>query len=350
MADARQPSEPGRQRPRVAVVVGPGRSGTSALTGALRALSVDLGNNLKPALRKNAKGFFEDRDLLSVNHRLHRVLGLRATGTSVGPIEPQRWNDPVLSDLRQEAVQVIRDRFGSAPLWGFKCGGMIRVLPFWEDVLSELGLDIFYLVAIRNPLNMASSRAILDTYRGAQEKSDAEWLSQIVPYFQRILARPFIAVDYDHMVGDPTHELSRIARLLRIEVTPALEQQIRDYAAGFITPGLRHHRATLDELARDPNVNTLTRDAYGWLLRLASDSVDPQSPEFRADWQRIERSFTEMGPLLRHIDYLEDRLRRRGPTLKSVWGTVLQHLPVAATLIGGEPSRRPRMRRATQDS
>jgi hypothetical protein len=33
-----------------------------------------------------------------------------------------------------------------------------------------------------------------------------------------------------------------------------------------------------------------------------------------------------------------------------VWGTVLQHLPVAATLIGGEPSRRPRMRRITQDS
>lgn len=339
-----------KARRRVVVVVGPGRSGTSTLTGALRALSVDLGNNLKRARRKNARGFFEDLDLLDINHRLLTAVGLHSSGSSVGPIDPVRWNDPQVGRLHQEAVQLIRQRFGNSPLWGFKCGGMIRVLPFWENVLRELGFEINYLIAIRNPLNMATSRSQLDIYRGTQEKSDAEWLAQIIPHFSLIAEKPFLVVDYDQMVDDSGREVWRIGRLLGIEATPEMDKEVRAYAEGFVTGKLRHHRASLDDLARDPRMNPLTRDAYTWLLRMATDSVTVGDPAFRADWQRIERSFNEAGPLLRHIDFLENELRRRLPPLKTVVGTVLQHLPVAATLTGGAAAGNARQRRAAQDS
>jgi len=321
---------------RVAVVVGPGRSGTSALTGAMRALDVYLGDNLKRPLRKNAKGFFEDRDILDVNHRLLATVGLHPSGSSVGPIDPARWNDPAVAGLKAEAIKIIGERFGDAPLWGFKCGGMVRVLPFWEDVLETLGFEISYLIAIRNPLNMASSRGQLDIYRGAQEKSDAEWLAQVLPYFDLISARPFVVCDYDRMVEDAHREVWRIGRMLNIPETPEMDAQVRAYTSDFIEAKLRHHVASREDLAADTTINPMTRDAYLWLLRLACDEIDTSDPEFAADWARISRSFEEAGPFLRHIDFLEGELRRRMPPLKTIWGTVLQHLPVAATMGGAK--------------
>lgn len=330
----------GSKKHRVAVVVGPGRSGTSALTGAMKALSVDLGDNLKRPLRKNAKGFFEDRDILEVNHRLLTVVGLHSSGASVGPIDPERWNEPEIKDLKAKAMAVMRDRFGDSPLWGFKCGGMIRVLPFWEDVLESLDLEISYLIAIRNPLNMAQSRNRLDIYRGAQAKSDAEWLAQILPYFDLITARPHVVVDYDRMVDDAYREVWRIGRMLGIDETPEMDAQVRDYTGDFISAKLRHHVATGDDLAKDTTINPMTRDAYLWLLKLAADDIGLDDPAFQADWGRISRSFDEAGPLLSHIDFLEGELRRRPPPLKTIWGSILQHLPVAGTLGGGKSAAR----------
>lgn len=330
----------GSDKHRVAVVVGPGRSGTSALTGAMKALSVDLGDNLKRPLRKNAKGFFEDRDILDVNHRLLSVVGLHPSGASVGPIDPERWNEPEIKDLKAKAMQVMRDRFGNSPLWGFKCGGMIRVLPFWEDVLESLDLEISYLIAIRNPLNMASSRNQLDIYRGAQAKSDAEWLAQILPYFHLINARPFVTVDYDRMVDDAYREVWRIGDMLGIARTDAMDTQVRDYTGDFITSKLRHHVASREDLANDTSINPMTRDAYLWLLKLASDEVTSADPEFQRDWARMTQTFDEAGPFLSHIDFLEGELRRRPPPLKTIWGQMLQHLPVAGTLGGGKSAAR----------
>lgn len=335
---------------RVAVVVGPGRSGTSALTGAMKALSVDLGDNLKRPLRKNAKGFFEDKDILSVNHRMLTTVGLHSSGASVGPIDPARWADPKIADLKQEAIQVIEERFGGSDLWGFKCGGMIRVLPFWEEVLEATGSAISYLIAIRNPLNMAKSRGEMDIYRGAQEKSDAEWLAQILPNFHMVTARPFVVVDYDRMVEDAHREVWRIGRMLEVPETTEMDAQVRDYVSDFISAKLRHHVAGPEELKRDQTINPMTRDAYLWLLKLSADEITLDDPAFKEDWTRMTRSFEEAGPFLKHIDFLEGELRQRLPPLKTIWGTAKQHLPVFGTLGGGNRDRRPAGRGAVQDS
>jgi hypothetical protein len=317
----------GSGRHRVVVVVGPGRSGTSALTRGLEALGVELGDRLKPATRKNAKGFFEDVELLDINYRVHEALGLRRNGSSVCPVEAGQWASADLASLKDEAVRVIRGRFGRCPLWGFKCGGVLRVLPFWEEVLGAAGLDTAYVVAIRNPLNVALSRGKLDAYREAQEKSDLEWLAQVVPYFRRVLARPLVVVDYDKLMADPAKQMRRVAAALRLPVTEDAERRIGAYAKEFLVPGLRHHRATHAELAASPRVNGLTRDAYTWLLRLANDEITSDAAPFRADWARIEGAFAGMAPLLRHIDVLEGELRRRGPGLRALWRAVARRAP-----------------------
>src|SRR4030095_4327352 len=144
------PSAPCQQR--FIVVLGAGRSGTSTITRGLRALGVELGDQLRPGGGKNPLGFFEDEGLLKLNKRLRKTLGLRAESVSL--IDPQQWQKPQVQALKQEAEQIIRQRFGHTPFWGYKYAGTLRMLPFWREVFQALDLDVRYLVTIRTPMRV----------------------------------------------------------------------------------------------------------------------------------------------------------------------------------------------------
>lgn len=290
------------------VVLGAGRSGTSATTRGLQALGVDLGDRLRPGGGKNPTGFFEDRDLLRLNKRLKRLIDIR--GDSVRLIDPVEWDAAPVITLRGEAVETIRRRFGATPLWGYKYGRTLRFLPFWEAVYRALGLDVRYVVALRNPLSVARSRGKLDPRRGTQEKSDLEWLVNVVPYFRAACARPVVVVDYDLLMADPRGQLRRVAARLELPSGAGVEAGIDTYTTAFLKPGMRHSRFAPDELDRAATLHPLVRDAYRWLYRLASDDIAADDDALWRDWARIEVAVAALAPVLRHIDTVEADLRR----------------------------------------
>src|SRR5262245_21908830 len=315
------PSAPCQQR--FIVVLGAGRSGTSTITRGLQALGVELGDQLRPGGGKNPLGFFEDEGLLKLNKRLRTALGLRADSVSL--IQPHQWQTPAVQRLAQEAQETIRRRFGRYSLPGYKFAGTLRVLPFWRRVFQELDLDVRYVMAVRNPVSVARSRAQLNPRRGVQEKSDLEWLVNVVPYFRAVRERPFVVVDYDLVMADAVTQLERIATALDLPLTAATTAGIQEYAKQFLHADLRHYRFTEEDLIKNSQVNSLTRDAYLWLHRLATDSVEPDSPEVWHDWEQIENALSAQAPLLRYVDQLEAELRR---ARRSVMGP-LQLIPQA---------------------
>jgi hypothetical protein len=308
-------------RQRAVLVVGAGRSGTSAITRGIQALGVELGDRLKVPTGKNPTGFFEDRDLLDVAKRARRKLGLRAE--SVALIDPERWRTADLGSLQREAFDTIRRRFGAIPIWGFKYAQTLRMLPFWEEVFRLGEVDASFVVATRNPLSVARSRAALDPMRGAQEKSDLEWLVNVVPYFRQLAEHPFVVVDYDLLMDDPVGQLQRIAVRLGLPLHSSAPSATRAYADSFLSSERRHTRFTEVDLSTDRRLNPLTRDAYRWLRRLAADEISPESGELWRDWQRIETALAAMQPLLRHVDRLEEQLARVRwnpvASLRSAW-------------------------------
>ena len=297
--------QPAKQR--AIVVLGVGRSGTSAITRGLGALGVELGDRLRGATwLKNPTGFYEDTDLLRLNKRLKRILQVR--GDSVRLLEPDWWQQPAVRRLHDEAVATVAARFGRFPLWGFKYARTLRFMPFWRDVFAAAGLEVGYLMAIRNPLSVARSRARLDPWRGTQEKSDLEWLVNVVPYFRHVRERPFVVTDFDLFMADPAGQLARVAKGLALPTTAATEAGVAAYAGEFLDPSLRHSRHGHAELDGDARVNALTRRAYRWLYRLAVDEVAPQAADIWQDWADIEAQVIALDPLLRHIDQVESRL------------------------------------------
>jgi hypothetical protein len=290
------------------VIVGVGRSGTSAIARGVQALGVELGDHLRPGGGKNPTGFFEDERLLAINKRLKRVLGIR--GDSVRLIAPEEWEAPVVRALQREAVATVAQGFGCYPLWGYKYARTLRLLPFWRAVFETLRLDVRYVVALRNPLSVARSRARLDPQRGTQEQSDLEWLVNVVPYFRALRERPFVVVDYDLVLEDPERQLRRIAAGLGLPIQPSTEAGIQAYAAQFLSPRMRHTVFSARDLGADGSVNRLTRDAYAWLRRLAMDEADPQAADLWREWELIEHGVTALAPVLRHVDRVQAQLRR----------------------------------------
>lgn len=317
------------ERQRAVVVLGPGRCGTSTLARGLIALGIEFGDRLKPAMRKNPRGFFEDLDLLDINYRAHARLRLRRNGSSIGPIPDQAWRNAELATLREEAKRLIRRRFGRHPVWGFKVGGVMRILPFWEQVLAELDQDVCYVLAIRHPASVARSRQKLDPRRGLQEKSDLEFAAQILPFSELMIRRPYIVVDYDRLIAAPAGELRRIAHGLRLPLSTDSDSAIGRYAHEFVSVGFRHDQAP-DQAGG--GINPLTWILYRRLLDLARDAARPDDPDVRLDLTQLAQRFQAMSSTLALVDELEGELRRRGPTLRAMALAAWKHLPTAATL------------------
>ena len=274
----------------------------------VQTLGVELGDKLRRGRGKNPTGFFEDRDLLRIYQRLKRILGIR--GQSVALIDAECWQTPQVQALKDEAIATIRRRFGEYPLWGYKHGRTLRLLPFWESVYQALELDVSYVVALRNPLSVTHSRGRLDPRRGVPEKGDLEWLVNVVPYFRQMSERPFVVVDFDLMMSDPASQLDRIARTIDLPVEPESREKVEAYRSKFLRPRMRHSRFSIEDLRADARVNHLVRDAYAWLHKLATDSIQTDDADFWHDWQRIEAAVQDLAPVLRHVDRIESELWR----------------------------------------
>jgi hypothetical protein len=131
-----------------------------------------------------------------------------------------------------------------------------------------------------------------------------------VPYFRDLRGRPFVVVEYDLVLGHPARQLERIAAVLGLPVNPQTEAAIQAYAGQFLRPGMRHTVFSDRDLGRDDRVNELTRDAYLWLRRLATDDCDANDTQLWQHWEEVERRLTALAPVLRHVDRVQADLRR----------------------------------------
>lgn len=298
---------PGNDNRSTAVVVlGAGRSGTSALTRGLDALGIDLGDKLRAAGGKNPTGFFEDEDILAISKRLKRALGIR--GHSLRLLDDAVWERPAVKRIQRDSIRIIGDRFGKSPLWGYKYGRTLRTLPFWDGIFDALDMDVRYVMPLRNPLSVARSRSRLNPQRGRQVWSDMEWLVNVVPYFHRVRGRPMSIVDFDRLMADPRAQLERIARDLSLPLDATVQGGIDTYANDFVQPDRPRGRFTRDDLITDPAVNRWAAEGYGLLDRVAADEIAIDDPQFWSEWQPIQDAVHDLGPLLGEFDHMNKRL------------------------------------------
>jgi hypothetical protein len=268
------------QSSRGIIILGMHRSGTSAITRGVQALGAYLGDNLLEARFDNPTGYWEDKAIVDLHDRLLDLQGM--TWEDWQLIDDAWWVSAAVSLFVTEARHYLVSQFLSWPLWAFKDPRTLRMLPLWSRVLGGLDVDIRHLLVIRNPLSVVESlyrRQSMDRAR-----AHCLWLAYVVPHLARVLDSRLTVVDYDLFMSDPRHQLRRIAEGLQLGASCANAAATEAYLTEFLQPEMRHVQFDDADLACAPEVPAVSREAYLWLRRLATDDLAASSPALRSAW------------------------------------------------------------------
>jgi O-antigen biosynthesis protein len=293
---------------RIIVVLGMHRSGTSAVARAMPVFGIGLGDRLMPAMPgNNDKGFWEDLDVYACNQEL--LAHLKSTWDSLRPISRDDLVSENLAAFRQRVCDLLRNKIADHEWFGLKDPRMARLLPFWKTVFQDLGVEVDYVLAIRNPLSVAASLAKRDGF--GKEKSLYLWLQHVLPAVLETNGARRAVVDFDRLMGAPEPELRRVGAELGMS-DRLDEAELGAYCAGYLENGLRHARFSVKDLAVDPDVPKLATEVFQALSLAADGTLSIDSDELESAVGAYAEELTRLGPALRYIseaDALSVRLR-----------------------------------------
>ncbi|MGP7735181.1 hypothetical protein [Oceanimonas smirnovii] len=252
------------------VVLGMHRSGTSALTRSLQVLGVDLGDNLLPAnAQVNAKGFWEDREILQFNVELMSVLGLDWDNLAI--ISPELCNSEQVRVYVPGAVALLKKKMQHTACFGLKDPRMSVLLPFWKQVFDLLGLDVFYIIAARHPLSIVQSLAKRDNM--LPEQTLPLWQNYMLSCLWYTRGERCLVVEYENILKAPEQQLLRLSALTGLTFD-AKSDAFKLYASDFISPELSHSHFAAEQFEAAGAVTAEHVKLYHLLVALAHDEFD----------------------------------------------------------------------------
>ena len=222
------------------LVLGMHRSGTSAVTGALRLCGAWLGEEteLTGANVENPHGFWERRDMRQICDRLLHTAG--ADWWKVARFDPNAIPHAILAEQRREFGKVI-SALDEHETWVVKEPRLCLLLPVLRDhITNPVCIHIF-----RNPLEVARS---LQTRNGF---SIAAGLALWEAYNRHALSAsenlPRALVFHEALMLHPMETLEGLLKRLDELAVTNLERPDEGRLKRFISPSLYRRRATEEE-------------------------------------------------------------------------------------------------------
>jgi len=275
------------------------RSGTSAFTGILDLLGVNLGTKMLETQPDNPKGFFENKYVVQANDCILETLG--STWDDTYPLPPlwaERFEDSqLLLDMRHFLRSDIKD----GQLSALKDPRLSRLLPLWLPLFAAEGVSLHCTLVIRNPLEIAESLAYRNGF--STEKSLLLWMQHMRDAERNSRGLPRGFVRFDTLLGDPHKAVEIAFRSMALE-PPRISQEHSAELAEFLDRNMRHHVITEDEL--DAHCPKLLTDYYRLLCAISekghADSRDLHTID------EIYREFDTNQSLFYNSDNQQSRL------------------------------------------
>jgi hypothetical protein len=223
---------------RALIVLGMHRSGTSAVTGALRLLGADVGSNLMEAKPDNETGFFEHSEIVTIHNEL--LAHFRTTWREIF-FRPDDWlAQPEVKQFQDKLAAILLRDFAGRSLWAIKDPRLSRLLPAWEPVLADLQCGLTYLYVVRHPLEVAHS--LMDRDGLTREKALQLWLDYNLTAERDSRQRPRAFVFYNDFLRDWRAALAPLGQLLEGGWPRPIEEAAPEIDR-FVNPGQRHQRS-----------------------------------------------------------------------------------------------------------
>ena len=248
------------------LVLGMHRSGTSALTRVLSLLGAALPKHLLPANDFNVAGYWEPEPLVTLHDRMLAEAG-------------SQWNDwrafhsAWLGEERREyykaeVARIIAEEYGDASLFVIKDPRICRLLPFYQEVLTSLGVDTHYVMTFRNPLAVAQSLASRDGIK--PPFADLIWLRHVLDAESGTRDAPRVFVSFERLLANWQDVVGAIGKGLGLAwPTP---ENVSVEAADILRPDLRHHAPSFEDLESSADTTAWVKDSYRALLALEKNA------------------------------------------------------------------------------
>jgi len=244
------------------IVLGMHRSGTSLLGSLVQSLGVDLGDKLFAGDEHNPAGYFEDEECVAIHERMLDALGQMPWHGERGmqPMPPGWWRAPEMHDLVAQLDHWIERRVSTGRHWGLKDPRTTRFLPMWRELMERRGVRARFVLAVREPGEVAGSIATRDA--APAERIQRTWLRynmEALLHAGDALAGVFVYADW---FDDGAAALRRLAEVLGVEIDDARVERV-------LSERLRAdlHRQRAEVLGAEP----WARRAYARLRVIAHD-------------------------------------------------------------------------------
>ena len=241
-AKHRQTDRPTAETPKVVIVLGMHRSGTSLLANILHELGVDMVDGPTHHSIKNEAGFWERMDIVALHDEILSLIGAPVGSPRHAVSLPDGWwRDPAIAPLRKRLKDLAAETLARTEgPWGFKDPRTCRLLPMWKEILKELSLTPRFIWAVRHPAESSHSMSDKNPVHRplTPAESELDWLAynyDILKFAGREIGH---VVPYESWFDDAAATASRLISALGLPADAAA----RDVSA-LIRKDLRHHKA-----------------------------------------------------------------------------------------------------------
>lgn len=288
---------------RALVVTGMHRSGTSAFARVFSLLGARLPDEvLRPeATAGNPLGFWEPARVVELHDELLRLSA--RTWFDLQPFAPEWFSSDLVQSYAARLANVVREEYGRAPLLLVKDPRISRLVPLWLDVFERLEIEPLFVIALRNPLEVAASHQERDRFR--PPLSQLLWLRHMLDAERDTRGERRVIVSYADLVTDWRPVVDRVCAELGVR-WPRASRLSELEIDGFLDPAERHHVVRDAELEQRHDVSPWVRDAYRILLDLSGCETQNALCQLDVLRQEIDKSELAWGSIL--VDSLH-RLR-----------------------------------------
>jgi|GEM_PF-2641296 len=310
---------------KVVLVLGMHRSGTSALMAGIHTvLDIPLAIETNHAGRDNPKGFFENSDVVQLNDRILAVSG--ASWETIGACLTLDRESPEYQIYRREAMELLNARFGGCPVWGMKDPRFSVLLPFWEDVLEELGVQVYRVIALRHPLEAALSQqtrhhAFPDFHLAGK---DVDYTLNLWYWYNDRLLRDLRddrnwIVGFDDLLAEPDAMMRHLGQILD---RPVLPDRLAEYGRQFLEKELKRHHV-------NPAAMAMFQGRYGYVFTLyerlkayagGRQMILSDVPGVLKDMPDAQLLRSWVMPMYGYVDTLKSRLQEKREALAESQG------------------------------
>ncbi|CAA0125404.1 Putative mycofactocin biosynthesis glycosyltransferase MftF [Halioglobus japonicus] len=253
-------------------VLGMHRSGTSAFTGILNLLGVNLGTKMLETQRDNPKGFFENKYVVLANDCI--LESFNSSWDDPLPL-PENWPQKFEeSQLVDDVRHFLRTDIPDAELSALKDPRLCRLLPFWLPLLTTENITPRAVLVIRSPLEIADSLARRNGF--SLDKSLVLWMQYMLEAEKNTRHMPRCFVKFEAVLSTPRETIEHVFDTIGLE-KPDFASVDPEKVEQFVDQDMRHHEVSDSDL--DARCHKTIADYYRLLCEVSEREVTAQDHE-----------------------------------------------------------------------